>query len=70
MSVYSKRNFNRFDQYVLISINDFIYAHVHGKHEICIRELVMRKEPLQQFETLFLKVPIIELQYLSKYNEG
>jgi hypothetical protein len=35
-----------------------------------MRDFIIKKEPLQQFETLFVKLPIIELKYFVDYNEG
>ena len=44
--MYSRRNFNRFDQYFLILFNDFIYHQVFQKQQICMRDLIVKKEPL------------------------
>lgn len=35
-----------------------------------MRDFIIKKEPLQQFETLFVKLPIIELKYQLEINEG
>jgi hypothetical protein len=35
-----------------------------------MRNLIVKKEPLLQYETLFIKVPIIELKYHVIFNEG
>lgn len=35
-----------------------------------MRDFLIKKEPLQQFETLFVKLPIIEIKYFMSYNEG
>ena len=35
-----------------------------------MRDLIVKKEPLLQFETLFMKLPVIELRYWVEYNDG
>ena len=70
IAMYSRRNINRFDQYFLILFNDFIYHQVFQKQQICMRDLIVKKEPLLQFETLFMKLPVIELRYWVEYNDG
>ena len=60
MSVYAKRNFNRFDHYFQILFNDFICHQVYQRQQVCMRDFIIKKEPLQQFESLFVKLPIIE----------
>ena len=37
---------------------------------MCMRNFVIKKEPLLQFETLLVKLPIIELKYQVVYNNG
>jgi len=70
MAVYSKRNFNRFDQFFQVNGNDFIYHTVYQKNQICFRDFVVKKQPLQQFETIFVKLPIVEMKYFVNYNDG
>ena len=70
MSVYTKRNFSPNDQYFQIMWNDLIFDQVYQKWQICMRDFIVKKEPLQQFESLFVKFPIIELKYQVNYNDG
>ena len=45
-SIFSKRNFNRYDQYFLMKCNDFIFHQVYQKQQICLRDIVLKKHPL------------------------
>lgn len=40
------------------------------KHDLCLRSLYVRKEPLKQFETALVHFPLIELSVSTSYNKG
>lgn len=50
--------------------NDLIFHQVYRKWQICMRDFIIKKQPLKEFETIFVKLPIIELKYQVKYNDG
>ena len=39
-------------------------------HDIFLRSLILRKEPLKQFEAALANFPLIELQLSTNYNQG
>ena len=69
ISIYAKRNFHRSDSSFLIKFQDIICHQAYQKQQICLRDLVISKNPLQQFETLFVKLPIIEIKQVVKFND-
>ena len=72
IEVWPKRNFNRYSDRLIISFNDLLYNKCiiqsnkeHGQtalvHDLILRSLIIKKEPLKQFESALLNFPIIEL---------
>mmetsp|Transcript_26404 Transcript_26404/g.40301 ORF Transcript_26404/g.40301 Transcript_26404/m.40301 type:complete len:217 (+) Transcript_26404:1985-2635(+) len=70
ISMYPRRNFSSNDPFFQIQWHDMVYLQVYQRQQICMRDFIMKKEPLQQFESLFMKLPIVEFTYSVDYNEG
>ena len=72
VEIWPKRSFNRYSDRMLINFSDLQYdkrVSQNSKdsnetrlyHELVLRSLVVRKEPLKQFESALMHFPLFEL---------
>ena len=81
IEVWPKRNFNRYSDRLIISCSDLLYnksviqsTKEQGQtslvHDLILRSLIIKKEPLKQFESALINFPIIELSLQTNYTSS
>ena len=84
ITIYPKRLFNRFTESLSVQFSDLEYNKqiTSGKNQnrsstfpqsinrICIRSILVSKNPLKQYEALLINIPLIELSVCTNFNHG